>query len=138
MRGNNRRNVRLTANPTGYGIQRRTDHFRNRPLNTSRPPSMHVDEFEKQFNENSNGNNATTTTSSTNNTDNNSGGKNGNEHDLLSTIPSSNDGGSDRVNMTNKIYLIDLVYLLRIVGLVVAVHQIFELVHHQIIVIHSH
>ena len=111
MRGNNRRNVRPggsinTNNPPG-GV-RRIDHFRNRPLNTSRPPSMHVDEFEKQFNDNTNGNNGTNSSSSNNNNNNNNmndnnnnnnnGGNNGNENDLLSTIQSSNDGGSDRVS----------------------------------------
>ncbi|CAF3511851.1 unnamed protein product [Rotaria sp. Silwood1] len=103
MRGNNRRNVRIPSvntNTTTNGVQRRIDHFRNRPLNTSRPPSMHVDEFEKQFNDNSNGNNTTNSSSTNNNNnnmnDNNNGGNNGNENDLLSTMPSSNDGGSDR------------------------------------------
>jgi hypothetical protein len=107
MRGNNRRNIRPgninTNNPTS-GI-RRTDHFRNRPLNTSRPPSMHVDEFEKQFNDSTNANSGTNSSSSNNNNNNNmndnnnnnNGGNNGNDNDLLSTIQSSNDGGSDRV-----------------------------------------
>lgn len=100
MRGNNRRNTRPgtvnPTNPTG-GIQRRIDHFRNRPLNTSRPPSMHVDEFEKQYNENSNGaNSSSTTTTNNNNNENNNGGNN--DNDLLSTMQSSNDNAPERVN----------------------------------------
>ena len=99
MRGNNRRNMRPNpinmGNPPG-GLQRRIDHFRNRPLNTSRPPSMHVDEFEKQFNENSNGANASSANNNNNNENNNNGG-NG-ENDLISTMQSPNDGGNERVN----------------------------------------
>jgi hypothetical protein len=105
MRGNNRRNVRPgsvnTNIPPPAGIQRRIDHFRNRPLNTSRPPSMHVDEFEKQFNDNPNGNNGANSSSNNNNNnninENNNGGNNGNDNELLSNIQSANDGGSDRV-----------------------------------------
>ena len=97
MRGNNRRNVRPggvnTNNPTG-GLQRRIDHFRNRPLNTSRPPSMHVDEFEKQYNENSNGTNSSS--ANNNNNENNNGGNN--ESDLISNMQPTNDGGNERVN----------------------------------------
>ncbi|UJR28969.1 hypothetical protein I4U23_010187 [Adineta vaga] len=84
MRGNNRRNVRPgninPNNPSGGGGGgggggiRRVDHFRNRPLNTSR--TIHA--------------------SNNNNDNNNNGGNNGNENDLLSTMQSSNDGGSDR------------------------------------------
>ena len=97
MRGNNRRNVRPGGNPNppnppNVNLQRRIDHFRNRPLNTSRPPSMHVDEFEKQFNnENSNVNNSST---SNNNNDNNTNNAN---NDLLANIQSNTDGPSERV-----------------------------------------
>ncbi len=98
MRGNNRRNLRpgggVNTNNPPSGPQRRIDHFRNRPLNTSRPPSMHVDEFEKQFNDNSNGANSSSTNN--NNNENNNGGNN--ESDLLSNIQSTNDGGNERVN----------------------------------------
>lgn len=106
MRGNNRRNIRPSSvntnnNPSNGGVQRRIDHFRNRPLNTSRPPSMHVDEFEKQFNEGSNGtnpssnNNNNNNSSNNNNNENNNGGNN--DNDLLSTVQSTNDGPSERV-----------------------------------------
>jgi hypothetical protein len=101
MRGNNRRNIRsggVNTNNAPGGIQRGIDHFRNRPLNTSRPPSMHVDEFEKQFNDNGNGNNGTNSSSSNNNSNNISDNNNGNKNDLLSNIQSSNDAGSDRVS----------------------------------------
>jgi len=101
MRGNNRRNVRPpstnTNNPPG-GLQRRIDHFRNRPLNTSRPPSMHVDEFEKQFNENPNGTNSSSANNNNNENNNNNNAGN-NENDLLSTMQSTNDGGNERVNI---------------------------------------
>jgi hypothetical protein len=100
MRGNNRRNVRPpstnTNNPPG-GLQRRIDHFRNRPLNTSRPPSMHVDEFEKQFNENPNGTNSSSANNNNNENNNNNAGNN--ENDLLSTMQSTNDGGNERVDI---------------------------------------
>jgi len=103
MRGNNRRNVRPssvnTNNPPTGGIQRRIDHFRNRPLNTSRPPSMHVDEFEKQFNENPNGTNSSSTSNNNNNNNNNENNNGGNnENDLLTTMQSTNDGATERVN----------------------------------------
>jgi hypothetical protein len=106
MRGNNRRNVRpggsVNTNIPPAGVQRRIDHFRNRPLNTSRPPSMHVDEFEKQYNDNTNGNNGTNSSSNNNNNNNNinesnNGGNNANDNELLSNIQSANDGGVDRV-----------------------------------------
>lgn len=101
MRGNSRRNMRPnpinTSNP-GSGLQRRIDHFRNRPLNTSRPPSMHVDEFEKQFNENPNGTNPTSGNNNNNNNENNNNNNSGNnENDLISSMPSANDGGNERV-----------------------------------------
>jgi hypothetical protein len=99
MRGNNRRNTRpgsVNTNNPPTGIQRRIDHFRNRPLNTSRPPSMHVDEFEKQYNENSTGTNPPSTNNNNNNNENNNASNN--ENDLLSTMQSTNDGGTERVN----------------------------------------
>lgn len=96
MRGNSRRNMRPNpVNPSG-GLQRRVDHFRNRPLNTSRPPSMHVDEFEKQFNENPNGTNSSSGNNNNNNNENNNNGGNS-ENDLISTMPSVNEGGNERV-----------------------------------------
>lgn len=110
MRGNIRKNVRTsslnitTATTTAGGMQRRIDHFRNRPLNTSRPPSMHVDEFEKHFNDNGNGNNPNNGSSANNANnlnDNNTGGSNANENDLLPAMQSPNDGVSDRVNIKN-------------------------------------
>lgn len=112
MRGNNRRNIRVggvNTNTAPNGVQRRIDHFRNRPLNTSRPPSMHVDEFEKHFNDNANGNNAANSSSNNNSNsiinDNNSGGNNGNESDLLPTMQSVSDGGPDRVNNQIRFHL---------------------------------
>ncbi|CAF3938847.1 unnamed protein product [Adineta steineri] len=113
MRGNNRRNVRpgnMNTNNAPPGGIRRTDHFRNRPLNTSRPPSMHVDEFEKQFNDNTNGNNGTNSSSSSNNNNNNindnnnnnNGNNNTNENDMISSMQSSNDGGSDRERWSRR------------------------------------
>ena len=105
MRGNNRRNLRpggVNTSSAVVGMQRRTDHFRNRPLNTSRPPSMHVDEFEKQYNDNGNagGSGGGANSSSTNNNhgnDSNIGGNNGNDNELLGTMQTSNDNESDRV-----------------------------------------
>ena len=142
MRGNNRRNIRpggINPNIPPGGIQRRVDHFRNRPLNTSRPPSMHVDEFEKQYNDNTNGNNGPNSTSTNSNNNNLNENNNGNDNDLLSTIQSSNDGGSDRVKNCDDLILIEKIFLsFRIAGLVEVIHQIFERVHHLVIVIHSH
>jgi hypothetical protein len=144
MRGNNRRNVRpgsVNTNNPPSGLQRRIDHFRNRPLNTSRPPSMHVDEFEKQFNENSTGTNSSSTNNNNNNNNennNNSGGNN--DNDLLSTMQSSNDGGNERVKIFFFFFCLTgvIVESIRIVGLVEVVHQIFEQVHHRVIDIHFH
>lgn len=131
MRGNNRRNMRPnpinTSNPSS-GLQRRIDHFRNRPLNTSRPPSMHVDEFEKQFNENPNGTNSTSGNNNNNNNENNNNSSSGNnENDLISNMPSTNDGGNERVEFERKINSIHVVlHFFRIVGLDVVQCQIFE------------
>ena len=107
MRGNTRRNFRA-ANTTVHthnsvnGNQRRIDHFRTRPLNTSRPPSMHVDDFEKQYHEHGNGSSSANTSSTTNNNindNNNNDANKGNELDMSNNMKSSSDANnSDRVN----------------------------------------
>lgn len=139
MRGNNRRNLRPGHLNTGtpMGGLRRVDHFRNRPLNTSRPPSMHVDEFEKQFNDSTNGSNgASASSSSNNNNDNGSsaGGNNGNDNDLLSGMQSSNDGGSDRVSRRREgTRLSEPGDSLRIAGRAGVVRRTFAPVHYRTI-----
>lgn len=106
MRGNNRRNLR--PNATGVNIHphnpnnpigaRRADHFRNRPLNTSRPPSMHVDEFEKQFHDGSNNGNSSSSNNNNNNLNENNSGtnNNNNDNDLMTNLSSSSDNGPER------------------------------------------
>lgn len=108
MRGNNRRNLRpgITGATTVHmqnpnsGAARRIDHFRNRPLNTSRPPSMHVDEYEKQFNnDNANGlnsGNASSSNNSNNLNENNTGGNSNSDNEMMNNLPSSSDSGPER------------------------------------------
>jgi hypothetical protein len=144
MRGNNRRNLRpggVNTNSAVVGMQRRTDHFRNRPLNTSRPPSMHVDEFEKQYNDNGNAGGGANSSSTNNNhgNDSNIGGNNGNDNELLGTMQTSNDNESDRVGHSKHAGK-RMKYAnvrSRIVGLVEVQSRISVRIHHLPIAIRS-
>ena len=114
MRGNNRRDFRPSVsganfhphNPASGLGARRADHFRNRPLNTSRPPSMHVDEFEKQFHDGANSSNNGNSSSASNNTNNlnetNNGTNNNNDNELMTNLSSSNDSGSERERWSRR------------------------------------
>lgn len=45
MRGRSQYSSSLRGNSVGGGVGRGSDPFRSRPPNTSRPPSLHVDDF---------------------------------------------------------------------------------------------